>query len=148
MKAKITRYATRAGLFAAVLLATGLLARPANAQEGIQGKFTLPYKTNWGQAVLPAGDYLFTFTHDTLDSMLLIRNAKTGRAVAFEPLNIREDSAKSGSALLIGTRGERRIVYSLRLAQLGQSFVYDRPLSRAAEEARRTQAVPVVLAEK
>jgi hypothetical protein len=37
---------------------------------------------------------------------------------------------------------------TLRLAQLGQSFVYHRSLSRAAEEARRTQPVPVVLAEK
>jgi len=148
MKVKITRYATRVTLLAAVLLATCLLARPASAQAGIQGKFTLPYETHWGQAVLPAGDYLLTFTHDNMPPMLVIRNAKSLRFVAFESVNIREDSTKGESALLIGTRGEQRIVHSLTIAKLGQVFVYDRALARAVEEARQTQAVPVIVAEK
>jgi hypothetical protein len=148
MKANITRSATKVTLFAAALLTTCLLARPANAQAGIQGRFTLPYETHWGQAVLPAGDYLLTLTHDSMSPMLAIRNAKNLRIVAFEPANIREDSTNGESALLIGKRGEQRVVYSLKIADLGEAFVYDRALTRAVEEARQTQAVPIVVAEK
>jgi hypothetical protein len=136
-------------LFAAALLATCLLAGPANAQA-IQGKFTLPYETHWGQAVLPAGDYLLTFSHDsTGGTMLVIRNAKSLRFAAFEPTNIRED-IKGPSALLIGTQGTRRAVQSLRIAELGETFVYERPPAqgRSTEEAGQTQAVPVVIAKK
>jgi hypothetical protein len=133
MKVKITRYATRVTLFAAALLATCLFAGSANAQAGIQGKLTLPYEVHWGQAVLPAGEYLLTFTHNNTSSMLAIRNAKSLRIVAFESVN---------------HRGQR-VVYSLRIADLGEAFVYDRALARAAvEEARQPQAVPVVVAEK
>ena len=149
MNSNIKKHSIKATLFAAALLATCLLARPANAQAGMQGKFTLPSETHWGQAVLPAGDYLLTFTRDSMGTMLVIRNAKSDRIVAFESVNIREDSAKGEkSALLIGTRGEQRIVHSLRIAELGQVFVYHRALARAVEEARQTQAVPVVVAEK
>jgi hypothetical protein len=149
MKVKITRYATRVTLFAAALLTTCLFAGSVNAQAGIQGKFTLPYEVHWGQAVLPAGEYLLTFTPDSMvGTRLVIRNAKNDRFVAFESVNIREDSKKGESALLIGTRGGQRIVHSLTIAELGQVFVYDRGLDRAVEEARQTQAVPVVVAEK
>jgi hypothetical protein len=150
MKAQVTRYATRVTLFAAALLATCLFAGSANAQSWIQGKFTLPYETHWGKAVLPAGDYQFRFTPDNAGgTMLVLRNAKTLRIVAFESANIRKDSANDQSALLIGTRGERHIVQSLRIAEVGQVFVYDRELARAAEEeARQSQAVPVIVAKK
>jgi hypothetical protein len=150
MKANVTRCATRATLFAAALLASCLFASLANAQAGMQGKFTLPYETHWGQAVLPAGDYQLRFTLDGSGStMLVIRNAKTLRIVAFESANIREDSANDQSALLIATRGERHFVHSLRISEVGQVFVYDRELARAAEEeARKAQAVPVIVAKK
>jgi hypothetical protein len=149
MKVKITRYATRVTLFAAALLATCLFAGSANAQAGIQGKLTLPYEVHWGQAVLPAGEYLLTFAHNNTSSMLAIRNAKSLRIVAFESVNIREDSKNGKSALLIGNHRGQRVVYSLRIADLGEAFVYDRALARAAvEEARQPQAVPVVVAEK
>jgi hypothetical protein len=148
MKSRFIRYITKATLCAAVLLATGWFAQPANAQVGFRGKFTLPYEARWGQAVLPPGDYQLTFDSDR--SMLVIRDANSLRLVAFEPVKIREDSTDGGSALLIWTRGTQRVVYSLRIAELGQAFVYERPPAhgRAAEEARQTQAVPVVVAKK
>jgi hypothetical protein len=61
MKLNITRNATRLTLFAAALLATILFAGSANAQSPFKGKFTLQHETRWGQAVLPAGDYILTF---------------------------------------------------------------------------------------
>ena len=149
MKRKITQYASKATLLAAVLLTAGLFGGTANAQSDFQGKFTLPYAAHWGQAVLQPGDYLLTFDHDsTGGTLLVIRDAKSRRVVAFEPTNIREDSGVGGSALIIGTTGEQRIVRSLRIAELGQAYVYSHASAREIEEARHTRTVPVTVAEK
>jgi hypothetical protein len=137
-------------LLATVLLAICSFARPANAQAQFQGRFTLPYAAHWGKAVLPAGDFLLTFTRFEGTAMLVVQDAKSGRYIADEPINITEESTKGQSALLIGTRAGQRIVHSLRIAELGQVFVYDSALAHeyAVQEAHQTQAVPVSMAKK
>ncbi len=149
MKLNITRNATRLTLFAAALLATALFAGSANAQSQFKGKFTLQHETRWGQAVLPAGQYTLTFD-SKMPNMLVIRDAKSLHGVAYEPANIRQDSTGGESALLITIRGSQQIVHSLRIAELGQVFVYDRELvnRREVEEARQTQSVPLIVAKK
>jgi hypothetical protein len=146
MRGKITQYATRATLLAALLLTAGLFGNAAYAQGGYHGKFTLPFAVRWGKAVLQPGDYLLTFNYQ--GNLLEIRDAKTHRAVAFEPANNREDSGEGQSALIIGTTGEQPVVRSLRIAELGEAYVYSRPSAREMEEARHTGSVPVVVAEK
>jgi hypothetical protein len=150
MKLTITRYATRVTLFATVLMAICSFARPANAQERFQGRFTLPYETHWGPAVLPPGDFLFTFAPVGGSTMLVVQDANSRRIVAHEPVSITDKSTEAGSALLIGTRAGQRIVHSLRIAELGEVFVYDPELARghAVQEAHQTQAVPVSVAKK
>ncbi|HEY6903835.1 MAG TPA: hypothetical protein VI216_05975 [Candidatus Acidoferrales bacterium] len=147
MKVNITRNATRLTLFAAALLATTLFAGTANAQSQFKGKFTLQHETRWCQAVLPAGHYTLTFD-DKISNMLVIRDAKSLHRVAYVPANIKQDSASGQSALLIAVRGSQQTVHSLRIAELGQVFVYDRTLARAAEEARQTQDIPVIVAKQ
>jgi hypothetical protein len=147
MKLNIARNATRLTLFAAVLLASSLFAGSANAQS-FKGKFTLTHETHWGQAVLPAGDYLLSFDNH-ISNLLVVRDAKSGRGVAYEPINNRQDSKAGGSALLIGTRGSQQVVHSFRVAELGETFIYDRPLARrAVEEANNTATVRVLEARK
>jgi hypothetical protein len=150
MKFMITRYATRVTLIATMLLAICSFTRPANAQERFQGRFTLPFEARWGQAVLPAGDFLLTFTQVGGSRMLVVEDAKSGRYIAFESLGSRKDNTKGESALLIGTRAGQRIIHSLRIAELGQVFVYDPALAReyAVQEARQTKAIPVSVAKK
>ena len=147
MKVNITRNATPLTLFAAALLATTLFAGTANAQSQFKGKFTLQHETRWCQAVLPAGHYTLTFD-DKISNMLVIRDAKSLHRVAYVPANIKQDSASGQSALLIAVRGSQQTVHSLRIAELGQVFVYDRTLARAAEEARQTQDIPVIVAKQ
>lgn len=149
MKPNITRNATRLTLFAAALLATILFAGSANAQSPFKGKFTLTHETRWGQAVLPAGHYLLTFDNN-ISNMLIVRNAKSHHVVAYEPINNVQDSGKGESALLIGTRDSQPVVRSFRLAELGQTFIYERALAngREVEEARQPQAVPVIVAKQ
>jgi hypothetical protein len=151
MKSRITRHITQAALLASVLLVTGLSARPASAQGRFEGKFTLPYEVRWGRATLPAGDYQLVFVDNTLGTLLAIRDAKTLRILALEPVNNREDSHQGTSALLVGTHGKQHVVYSLTIAELGECFVYERPPAHNREfeeEARNSQAVPVTVAKK
>ena len=146
MKSKITQYTTRTAVLAALLLTASLFGNAAYAQAGYHGKFTLPFAARWGQAVLQPGDYELRFNDD--GTLLEIRDAKSHQTVAFEQTNIREDSGKGGSVLIIGTSGEQRVVRSLRIAELGEAYVYSRPSAREMEEARKTGAVPIVVAEK
>ena len=151
MKSRITRHITQAALLASVLLVTGLSACPASAQGQFEGKFTLPYEVRWGRANHPAGEYQFVFVDNTLGTLLAIRDAKTLRMAALEPVNTREDGHQGASALLVGTHGKQHIVYSLTIAELGESFVYERPPAHngeSGEEARNSQAVPVTVAKK
>jgi len=145
MKARIVRYT----LFAAVLLATAWFPQPASAQVGFQGRFTLPYEAHWGQAVLPPGDYQLTFIYGNVSTTVAIRDANSLRMVALEPLNIREDS-KGESALLISREGSKWVVHSLRIAELGEAFLYERPPAHggSVEEASQPQAIPVLWAKK
>jgi hypothetical protein len=149
MKANIRRNATKVTLFAAALLATSLFVGSANAQSAFKGKFTLEHQTRWGQAVLPAGHYLLTFDNH-ISNMLVVRDAKSLQALAYEPINIRQNSTKGGSALLVSVRGSQRVVHSFRIAELGQTFIYDRRLAsgHAVEEANNAESVPVLEAKK
>jgi len=152
MKLGKIRHIVEATVFAAALSAAGLFGSQANAQAGFQGKLALPYEVHWGQATLPSGDYLLSFEHITMTmpAKLVIRDAKTLRIVAYEDIGIRDDSVKGTSALLVGRQGTQRVVYSLRIAELGTIFVYERPPAQggALEEARQTQAIPVLVAKK
>jgi hypothetical protein len=48
-------------LLALGLLVSFLWAGVANAAPLYRGRFSLPYEVRWGQAVLPAGEYLLRF---------------------------------------------------------------------------------------
>lgn len=147
MNTKIQRSSIKAALIAAVLLVAGAFSGPANAQGQRVAKFTLPFEAHWGQAVLPPGDYLVRFSTD-MQGILVISNAKNHREVAVERTDNRDDSAGRSSALLISTQGREHVVYSLTIAELGETFVYHRLPKSEVKEARRMQTVPVLVAEK
>lgn len=151
MESRIVRHATKATLFAALLLAACLFGSPANAQSNFQGKFTLQHETRWGQAVLPPGDYQLTIADNNQGAkMLVLFDATNHRQIAVELAGIREGSSKGASALLIGRQGTQRVVHSLRIAELGETFVYERPSTqgRPFEEADQTRAVAVLVTKK
>jgi hypothetical protein len=151
MKHIISRPRTTMTLFA-TLIAICFSAATAHAQSAFQAELTLPYEVHWGAAALPPGNYLLTFNGDNVRPMVVIRDAKTFRMVALEPVGIEERSAGGQSALLISMRGQSRVVDSFRIAELGQLFVYHpAPAHRRAVEeakARKAQTVSIVVAEK
>jgi hypothetical protein len=132
------------------LLISLLWAGVANAAPLYRGRFTLPYEVRWGQAVLPAGDYLLGFQDIGTRVFVLIRDAKSGNNIAFLAPSGSSD-AKGTSALLIGGEGNHRVVHSLRLAELGEVFIYEPALGRGTEdirEAHKMHTLPIVTANK
>ncbi len=139
-------------MFAAVLLATGLSASPANAQASFRGKFTLQHETTWAGVVLPAGDYVITLDHGigVGPATVLIRNAASGKSVGMVPSPVADGSADGEDALLTANRGSHWVVESFRVAELGKVFIYGRAHTskRGSEEASKTETVPVLQAKK
>jgi len=148
MKLRNVLNATKVVLCAALLLAT-LSASSAKAQSAFNGKFTLTENAYWGHEILPAGDYELSIATTGLPSIVVVRDATTGKEVAKLFPQIRELSIKGESELLIGTRGKQSVIYSLRVPALGMVFISDPDLARGAEkEARNARVVPVIVASK
>ena len=128
-----------------------LLAGVANAGPIFQGKFTLPRAARWGLAVLPAGEYWLRLDQLNATRMITIQDAERKKEPVLIPCSIREDSGKGGSALLISSRANQSVVHSLRLSELGETFIFDPVLAHGREmvkEARNTSVVPVSMVKK
>jgi hypothetical protein len=130
------------------LLVSLLCAGVANAAPLYRGRFSLPYEVRWGQAVLPAGEYLVRFVDDKTRVFVVIQEAKSGKDIAYlAPVTTSE--ARGISALLITDNGER-VVQSLSVAELGETFIY-KPALRGTEdtkEVHKLQIKPIVAAKK
>jgi len=140
---------TKVTLFATVLLAGCFFAGAANAQT-VQGTFTLDHAARWGKTVLPAGDYRLKLDPGANPAEAVIFDATSGQRVATVLCSITEDGSKGHTALLISRRGNQRVIYSFRVAELGESFVYDPALAhgRGIIEANNTETVPVLEARR
>jgi hypothetical protein len=151
MKSNILVNAKRVTLFAAVLVAILIFASGANAQSTFQGTFTLGHSARWGKTVLGAGDYIVRVNNTNGSSPLVaeIIYAKSGRPAALETCSNVDSFKPNGekSALLIGHRGNQQVVHSFRIAELGQTFIFDRTLAsrQVSEEASNQENVPVLV---
>jgi hypothetical protein len=142
-----TRYPTSLMLVLGVLIAASVFTSAANAQPRFVGKFTLPYEVNWGQATLPAGEYFIR-----MDSMgpAKVSSANGARTVFTKP-PILADNEQGSTHLTITAQGNKRIVRSLNLPELGKLVIFA-PLTKSEREvvakAGQVNTVPVVTAKK
>jgi hypothetical protein len=139
-------------LFATALLAAGLSVGSANAQSSFRGNFMLPHETNWAGVVLPAGKYVITLDHGTGvgPTTALIREATTGKAVGIVQSAVADSTTGGADSLLATSRGNRWVVQSFRVAELGKVFIYDRDRTSGhkSEEVRNLETIPVLQAKK
>jgi hypothetical protein len=144
-----TRYPAALKLAIGVLIATCVFTTAATAQPSFAGRFTLPYEVRWGQAVLPAGDYVIRM--DSTASPAKISRADGSNAGIFTGPPLVEDSRASGMYLTVTNQANRRTVRSLNLPQLGKVIVFA-PLTKSEREAYakagQINTVPVVTAKK
>ena len=136
-------------LLLGVVLAAFVFTAAANAQPSFAGKFTLPYEVRWGQAVLPAGDYVIRM--DSTASPAKISPANGSSAGVYTEYPLVEDSHMSGMYLTITNHANQRRVRSLNLPQLGKAIVFA-PLTKSEREALakagQIDTVPIVTAKK
>lgn len=145
------RRIARVASLAVLALVVCLPSRPANAQSNSQvpyrGSFTLPYEAQWGKALLPAGHYTLELGSTVNPAPVVIRDAATDVIVAQLLISTREHAGPGGSVLFVRTLGERHVIYSLQVADLGTTFISNTKMAREAEDQmRETQSLPIVAA--
>jgi len=130
------------------LLAGCFTANLASAQEAYRGKFILPVEAQWGQVVLPPGEYSFTLDYDTVAGKVTIRGG-TGRALGFimNPANCDQQTFDSSELILVRSGGNYRI-RALRLAGLGLAFQYSVPKTERqliVQVPQLLERIPVII---
>jgi hypothetical protein len=122
--------------------------------EDWRATFSLPFETQWGETVLPAGDYCLWFKDAGYKPMLLEQGT---RFIAYLPVSTKETPrTPAKSQLLVVREGKMATVHILYIAELGTAFhfqvperyeVYTRLMARA-DEPVFIQRIPVTFSGK
>ena len=122
--------------------------------EDWRATFSLPFETQWGETVLPAGDYCLRFKDAGYKPMQLEQGT---RSIAFLPvLTNKTPRTPAKSQLLIVRDGKRATVHILYIAELGTAFhfkvperyeVYTQLIARS-DEPVFIQRIPVTFSGK
>jgi hypothetical protein len=114
-------------LFAALLVAALAITVPAQAQS-FAGTFQLPYDTQWGATVLPAGTYS-VFTDIPIDSSVIKVVGNGTSAVILAPPSRPRDFSPSGNLELREING-KYVVTKFTAGPVGREFSFAAPKSR------------------
>ena len=116
--------------FAALLAATTLNFAPsmASAQEPARGRFTLMHDVRWGNARIPAGDYEFSFSPDSVSPVLSLKNI-SGTNAGFMLLVAATESGKRSDSnrLLLENTTDGSYVRALQLPEFGITLDFTVP---------------------
>ncbi|MBZ5686820.1 MAG: hypothetical protein LAP86_17485 [Acidobacteriia bacterium] len=129
-------------VYAALLAATAMNFAPslAAAQEPAHGKFTLKHNVNWGNAVVPAGDYEFAYDPYQSSPVLTLSKLSGKRAGFMLLVTNSEDSKPSDSnQLLLETTADGSYVSAMELAECGMTLHFSVPAHALKQMAK---AVP------
>lgn len=121
---------------AMVVAAASLLPLAANAQSGLRATFTLPCTAQWGEAVLPPGNYTLTFVQTAdgaYDESIPKVTSANGKFGVFVPSPQMGDSVGHQDLLVLETIGNDCAVRSLNLVAVGTKYTYK--VDRKWEEA-------------
>jgi len=125
---------------AAAALALGALATGGNAQDSLQGKFTLPFETHWGNATLPSGDYTFTLPSNSAPYRFYIQGQ--GANAIIQAIATEQTVASERPQLNIVNTGDVHTVQTFEAPALGVTFSWTpTPKHQGPKEARQ-KAVP------
>jgi len=136
-------------IYAAMLAASALNFTPtlASAQEAAHGKFTLTHEVHWGNAKLPAGDYMFSFNPDN-GSRLLSLSKVSGTPAGYLVLVPGVEDAKSSglNRLVLEATPNGTYVSAMQLPEFGitldfavPSHTTERHIARAGATAAAGQ---------
>jgi hypothetical protein len=100
----------------------------AVAQEPAQGKFTLSHDVHWGKALVPAGDYGFSFDPAESPRILALSKLSGPRAGFLIMVPFTEESGPSDlSRILLTTTSNGSYVSMMQLPEFGVTLDFDVP---------------------
>ena len=131
-------------VYFALLAATAMNFAPslAVAQEPAHGKFTLKHNVNWSNAVVPAGDY--EFSYDPYQSRpVLVLSKLSGTRTGFMLLvsGSEESKPSDSNRLLLETVADGSYVTTMQLVECGVTLHFNvpsRPLKQIAKAVPAT----------
>ncbi len=134
--------------FAALLAVTSLNFAPslASAQEKAHGNFTLTHEVHWQNAIVPAGDYRFTFDSGGASGMLTLSKlsgARTGFMLMVHDTD--ESRATDTNRLLLEATSEGSYVSAMHLPEFGITLNFAVP-AQAVAIARTAPAATTTMA--
>jgi|SRR5579863_5004974 len=117
-------------LYAALLAMSTISFAPnlASAQEPARGRFTLTHDVHWVNAVVPAGQYRFTFESATGGNFLKLAKLD-GSPLSFVFFVEEMDQAKPGdpSELVLSSTAEGSYVSVMQLPESGMTLRFAKP---------------------
>jgi hypothetical protein len=119
-------------LFVCALLLTGA---PAHAQT-VRGSFTLPCEATWGNAILPAGTYIYTVLSTRFPNVVRVQGNGKSVNVAATTWR-REESPVKDKLSLVKTEDGHYAVRELSSRQLGLTLEYAVPKSSGTRAANK-----------
>ena len=121
--------------YAALLAATVFTYAPnlASAEEPSRGHFKLTHEVRWENAVVPAGEYAFSYDPDSISPVLTISKIDGVRASFMLMVPAKDGSSAAGSnALVLESTPAGSYVSAFKLAESGVTlhFWVPRPAER------------------
>ena len=126
----------------AALLAVGAMSFTPSAlasEEPAHGKFTLLQDVHWGNALVPAGDYEFSYDAFQPAAVLTLTKLSGARAGFMVLVTSAEPSKSSDSnQLLLRTVADGKYVSAMQLAECGITLYFTAPSHRPQQISRVT----------
>jgi hypothetical protein len=107
----------------------------------------LPFEAQWGNAVLPAGDYSFTVDRATNTAIVSIRG-EAGPVGWILNQGNHDQQTLDRSELVVVRSGEKYTIRALRLAELGLTLEYSVPKAKRqliVQAPQLLQRIPVTM---
>ena len=132
-------------VYAALLAAAAITFAPgtAAAEEPAHGKFTLKHEVHWANAVVPAGEY--SFSYDPYDTTPVLTLTKlSGVRAGFMLLVPKSDPSKESDSnqLIVETTSDGSYVTTLELAECGMTLHFAVPSHPVKQIARAVPPAP------
>lgn len=129
--------------YATLLAATIFNYAPtlASAEEPSRGHFRLAHEVRWGNAVVPAGEYAFSYDPDSISPVLTITKMDGPRASFMLMVPAKDESSKKDSnSLVLESTPTGSYVSTLTLAESGVTLHFRVP--RATEKQLAKAEMP------
>jgi hypothetical protein len=126
-------------VYAALLAVTSLSVAPtlASAQEA-HGKFTLTHDVHWQTALVPAGEYRFSFDSDGPAGVLVLSKLSGARSGFLVTVHDTDETRGSGPGLLLlESTSDGSYVRAMKLPEVGMTLRFTAPATSTEKQMAR-----------